>query len=30
MMELGYIDHKPTGYADLSHLASVLSVAQPA
>jgi ABC-type nitrate/sulfonate/bicarbonate transport system substrate-binding protein len=30
MMELGYIDHKPTGYADLSHLDAVLAAAQAA
>jgi len=30
MMELGYIDQLPTGYADLSHLEAVLSVEKPA
>jgi ABC-type nitrate/sulfonate/bicarbonate transport system substrate-binding protein len=28
MMELGYIDHRPTGYADLSYLEAVGSVSQ--
>ena len=30
MMELGYIDEMPTGYADLSYLEAVRPVAQPA
>jgi NitT/TauT family transport system substrate-binding protein len=29
MMELGYIDRRPTGYADLSHLQAVGAVPQP-